>query len=162
VEDSVQEEETPRPAVPSAMWWLAAAAGGLWLMLLTTLGGSPGGGMDRGLAIAARLLLGLPALWVALAALLLLGGRGAALPGWVGPAAVIVLPMSGMAAFLGLDRSAPTPWGFYSLALLPGLFVAYAFWARLPWLHRALPPGPTSAAVWGFAGLLSLAALASV
>src|SRR5260370_41048636 len=72
-----------------------------------------------------------------------------------GIAASILVPASAVAAVIALQFiKYHTGWQLLVPALIPPLIAAYAFWARLPQLHQALPPVLTGIAVWG--GVLAL------
>ena len=70
-------------------------------------------------------------LWVLLAVMIVVAAVTGNMPVWARIAAGILVP-----------------------ALIPPLIAAYALWARLPQLHRVLPPVLTGIAVWG--GVLAL------
>jgi hypothetical protein len=97
-------------------------------------------------------------LWVVLAAMLVAGGIGGAMPRWAALLAVILVPASGIAAVTGIDMcSRHMPWAIVFPAILPLLIAFYAFWARLTRLHARLPPERTSTAVWASVFFLSSA-----
>jgi hypothetical protein len=97
--------------------------------------------------------------WILLAVVMLIGGINGDMPNWAAIVASLLLPLSGFAAGDALTLLEDDASPLYQL--VPGLtapvMAAYALWARLPVLHRALPPLPTSATVWGVVALLSLA-----
>jgi hypothetical protein len=78
-----------------------------------------------------------------------------AMPVWARIAAGILVPASAISAAIAVEfikyRSG---WQLLVPALIPPLIAAYALWARLPQLHRVLPPVLTGIAVWG--GVLAL------
>jgi hypothetical protein len=113
--------------------------------------------MGRGMASGFALVLVL-AEWFFLAILLLIGGVKGEMPVWSAMTALILLPLSGIAAINALtllDHDASPAY-----QLVPGLLAPiiglYAMWARLSVLHRVLPPLPTSLAAWSAVAILSL------
>ena len=91
--------------------------------------------------------------------MLVIAGITGSMPKWVGFLAIVLVPMSGIAAFTALDMvSRHMPWALLFLVVLPILIVFYVFWARLPTLHAALEAQRTSTAVWGSIFALSIAA----
>jgi lipoprotein NlpI len=94
-------------------------------------------------------------LWILLAVMIVVAGLTGKMPVWAGIAAAILLPASAVASAIAVEfvkyRSG---WQIFVPALIPPLIAAYAFWARLPQLHRVLPPVLTGIAVWG--GVLAL------
>ncbi len=129
------------------------------LMLLQVMEPMAHGDAVVGQAIAE--LVTIFALWVVLAIMLVAGGIGGAMPRWAAIVAVILVPMSGIAATVGADMSSRhMPWAIVFPAALPALIAFYAFWARLTRLHARLPPEQTSAAVWASVFVLSIAAFA--
>lgn len=80
------------------------------------------------------------------------------MPRWAAVAAVFLLPLSGVAAFVAVDMcSRHIGWAIVFPALLPALIALYAIWARFPQLHERLPEATTSAAAWS--AVLALAPL---
>jgi hypothetical protein len=99
-------------------------------------------------------------LWIVLAILLFLGGKGQKMPPQARVAAAILLPLSGVAAFYATDlHQRYAGWAIVVPALLPPLIALYAMWARLPVLHAALPAKIINAAVWGAILVLTIAPL---
>jgi lipoprotein NlpI len=124
------------------------------------------GGEDafgRGLAGVIAIFFGV-VLWGLLAILLLIGWRKGEMPRWAAVAVAILLPLSAVAAAIAMDLGPSDVWWLawvpiFVPILLPPLIAAYALWARLPQLHRALPPNATSVALLGLVMLLTLAPL---
>ena len=132
----------------------------LYGLLLANAVNQPAGGGESGIAAALAGLFLTVGLWIVLAVMLVVAGITGSMPRWVGFLALVLVPMSGVAAFTALDMcSRHMPWALLFLVLLPVLIVFYAFWARLPAL-RARFGEPTSAAVWGSVFALSIAAFA--
>jgi hypothetical protein len=97
-------------------------------------------------------------LWIVLAILLFLGGKGQKMPPQARVAAAILLPLSGVAAIYAADLNARyAGWAIVVPALLPPLIALYAMWMRLPVLHAALPAKIINAAAWGAILVLTIA-----
>lgn len=103
----------------------------------------------------------LQALWVLLAAILLVGILRGAAPAGMALAAILVLLFAAVATFLGMDKASSRRFAYAAFLLLPPLFTAYAFWARIPGLRARIGPVPATAGVFGPAMLLSVACLAA-
>ncbi len=96
-------------------------------------------------------------LWVVLAIMLIAGGIGGAMPRWAAFLAVVLVPMSGVAAVVAIDMcSRHMPAAILFPAVLPVLIAFYAFWARLTRWHARWPPQPTSTAIWASVFVLSI------
>jgi hypothetical protein len=95
------------------------------------------------------------ALWIALVAMLVMGGVMGGMPRWVAWLAIVLVPMAGVADVVAVDMCGRhMPWAVVVVVLLPLLIGFYAFWARLRF--KSAPPGErTSAFVWGAVFLLS-------
>lgn len=124
------------------------------------LGDLRSGGLDamgRGFDEAFAVIFGI-AVWGLLGTVTLIGGIKGNLPLWAGIAAAILIPLSAAAALISLNLVGPqTGWLIYVPLAMPPVIAAYALWARIAALHRALPPTPTSAVALGLLGLLILA-----
>ena len=130
---------------------------GMFAILSDSNGADPA---TRGLGTAFASMFGF-ALWLVLAILLLLAAAAGAMPKWAGIAAVILLPLSGVAAFIAANTDGEKGgWPILVPLLIPLPIALYALWARLPALHRAMPAGIASAAAWGIVILLGAAPLA--
>ena len=153
-------DDLSRPrSVPIGSLLLFLLACGFYVTLLATATShSSGGEAAFGEGIQAFFLT--IALWVVLAMLLIAGGVMGEMPRWAAIAAGFLHPLSGVAAFVALDMcSRGIVLAVVFPLLLPALIALYAMWARLPRLHAALPPGPTSKAAWGLVLVLSIAPL---
>jgi hypothetical protein len=108
-------------------------------------------GLVRGLFIVS--------LWIVLAILVFRrGGNSQKMPPQALVAAVILLPLSGVAAIYVADLYASyAGWAIVVPALLPPLIALYAMWMRLPELHAALPAKIINPAAWGAILVLTLA-----
>jgi hypothetical protein len=93
--------------------------------------------------------------WIILGILLWLG----AMPRWAGPVIGALHILAGLAGGFAIERIAKAPGGWLMLVpiLLPPLIALFALWARLPTLHKALPPDPTSAVMIGAIALVIVA-----
>jgi hypothetical protein len=156
---SVEQASARKPPIGAIVMLLVA--GFLYLGMMVNLAEMQNANTDamgRGLASGFALVFTL-AEWVALATMLLIGAVNGAMPGWAAITAALLVPLSGVAAIITLrllDRGAGPGYQLVP-GLLPPLTAGYALWARLPALHRTLPPLPTSVAAWGAVALLSLA-----
>lgn len=98
----------------------------------------------RGLAAAFAVIFG-AALWIVLGILLMVASSKGKMPGWASIAALVLLPLSAVAAFMAIELYTRNGgWPIIVLALLPPLFVMYALWARISALNVLLPAKPTS------------------
>ena len=130
-----------------------------FLMLASAATPMAAGDAAMGDAIAALFLTF--GLWVVLAIMLVVGGVTGAMPRWAAILAVVLVPMSGVAAVTALDMcSRHMQWAIVFDVVLPALITFYAFWAGMPQLHDKLPPERTSAVVWAAVFLLSAATFA--
>jgi len=97
-------------------------------------------------------------LWIVLAILLFLRGKGQKMPPQTRVAAAILLPLSGVATIYATDLYASyAGWAIVVPALLPPLIALYAMWARLPVPHAALPAKTVNAAIGGAILVLTIA-----
>jgi len=149
--------DDPTAAKPPPIGLLALLILGIALYAATIgsiadLGSSDAAGRALGEAFGVIFGFGL---WIVLAAMVVIGGVNGKMPVWAGIAAAILVPASGVAAVIATEFiKYRTGWQLLVPALIPPLIAAYAFWARLPQLHRVLPPILTGIAVWG--GVLAL------
>jgi len=110
---------------------------------LSDLHGSDAAG--NGITAAFAVLFGI-GVWVWLGILLLIAGVKGNLPFWAGIAVAILLPASAVTSAIGLDMETPqNPWLLIEPFALPPLIAAYALYARLTGLHRAIPLVPVTA-----------------
>jgi hypothetical protein len=101
-------------------------------------------------------------LWVVLALALLVAAVIGHMPRTAGFAALLLHPISGVAALVAIDAVSRHVEGALAVvALLPPLIAFYALWARLPTLRASAPQGLVGAAIWGAVALLSASALAT-
>lgn len=101
-------------------------------------------------------------LWIVLALMLIVGAVMGRMPLWAGIAALLLHPLSGIAAVAALDAVSRRINGeIVVLFLLPLLIAFYAFWARMTQWHDRYPPGPVSGFVWAAVALISGGALAA-
>ena len=148
-------------AAPLGMTALLALAATLYAGLLI-VGAAPLQGGEAAYSQAWGALLLTFWLWVVLALALVVGAVKGRMPIAAAIAALLLLPISGVAAFVALDAASRHIEGALGLvALLPPLIAFYAVWARLPSLRAVAPAGIVAAAVWGAVALLSAAAFAT-
>ena len=161
------EPRAPQMAFIGA-WLLLGLACLLYLGLMHDLvpsparefiqGGEPASNaIGRGLAeLFAFLLIFL--LWIVLAILVFLRGKGQKMPPLALVASAILLPLSGVAAVYAADLYASyAGWAIVVPALLPPLIALYAMWGRLPVLHSALPAKIINPVAWSAMLVLTLA-----
>ena len=120
----------------------------LYAAMMGCLADAPGSdAFGRGLALAYAAILG-AALWVVLAALLIVAGAQGRMPVWAAIGAVILLPLSCVAVWMAGDAVGRGDSSALLIpALLPPLFALYALWARLPSLHGMLRASVVSGVV---------------
>jgi hypothetical protein len=148
-------------AAPLGMMTALALAAALYVALLVT-SAAPLEGGEAAYSQAWGALLLTFWLWVVLALALTVGAVMGRMPRAAGIAALLLHPISGVAAFVAIDAvSRHVPGAFGVVALLPPLIAFYALWARLPSLSASAPAGIVAAAVWGAVALLSAAAFAT-
>jgi len=140
---------------------LLALAAALYVALLVT-SAAPLDGGEAAYSQAWGALLLTSWLWVVLALALVVGAVVGHMPRAAGFAALLLHPVSGVAAFVAIDAvSRHVPGALAIVALLPPLIALYALWARLPSLNASAPAGIVAGAVWGAVALLSAAAFAT-
>ena len=136
-------------SVPLGASLLFAIACGLYIaMLASVTSPAEAGGGEAAIGAAFQELFVTVGLWIVLAVLLLVGGIMGEMPRWSAIVAVVLHPLSGVAAFIALDMcSRNIGWAIVFPVLLPALIALYAVWARLPQLRRVLSAKTTSTAV---------------
>lgn len=147
------DARSPAPAsLPIGMLVVLLIAMVCYLGMLANMGEMQNASTDamgRGLASGFALVFMLIE-WLLLAILLLIGGVKGEMPVWSAIVAVALVPLSAGAAIGVLEPL--DNHGDPHFQLVPGLLApvmaAYALWARIPALHRVLPPQPTSIATW--------------
>ncbi len=150
--------DTAAPARrPTWLWVLAGLAMLAWLALVLSELTRPS---TRGEYMVGFYLMQmniLAAMWAFVLVAVALAMRGSAAPrGMVVPAMAIML----LSAVTTLLPRPPMVWmGMFGILVLPPLYLAYAFWARLPALQARIGPTAATSGVWGFALLLALACL---
>ena len=150
-------ELQPRKIWPIGTILLFALTGVLYVAMLTTISFSAGGG-EAAFSQAIAALFAVIGLWVLLALLLFAGAILGKMPRWSAAAAVIFVPVSGVAMFVAIDMcSRHIAWAVIVPIMLPLLIALYAAWARWPRFHTAFPAKQTSMIVWGVIFVLSTA-----
>jgi hypothetical protein len=149
-------ESTPR--MPIGTYLVLALAFGLYVAMLLNVQVPAGGGEAR-IANAYQVLFLTLWLWIALAVLLVMCGVMGGMPRWAAVAAVLLHPLSGVAAVVAIDMAERHGWAIIFPIALPLLITLYAMWARFPQLHTRFPATMTSLTVWGATLVLSVLAL---
>jgi hypothetical protein len=154
------KDQTLSGGVPYGAIALFAIAFLLYAGLLANLLGSRGTDMaGRGMALGFDAIIGL-VLWIVLAGLFALAWFNGRLPGWLAVAALIVLPLSAIAAAAAAGLAEERGWWLMAAPIaLPPLLALLALWGRLPALHDVLPVGPTTAVLGGAIVLLTVVPL---
>lgn len=149
----------PLRSKPIGSLLLLLLACGFYVAMLINAAPATGSG-EAAIGAAIEEMFVIAGLWIVLAILLLVGGLMGRMPGWAAIVAILLHPLSGVAAFVAIDMwSRKIGWAIVFPVLLPPLLALYAIWARLPQLHRVFPAAPTSAAVLGMILVLSIAPL---
>jgi|SRR5579859_6265629 len=136
----------------------------LWIYTLSLLGSltgsdAAGNGMTQGFAVLGTILL-----WVLLGLFTLAASIGGQVPPLGLVAALLLIPVSGVAAgaafqLLIRPKAPPYLWPLLIPALVPPLVLLFDVWGLLPMLRATLPPGPLTGAIWGLVLAASLAIL---
>jgi hypothetical protein len=148
-------------AAPLGMIALLALAAVLYVALLVT-SAAPLEGGEAAYSQAWGALLLTFWLWMLLALALIVGAVKGRMPRAAGFTALLLHPISGVAAFVAIDAVSRHVHGALAIvALLPPLIAFYALWARLPSLRASAPSGIVGAAAWGAVALLSAGAFAT-
>ena len=149
----------PQRSAPIGAFLLFAVACGLYVAMLVNAATPLGGGEAAFGDTIASLFLTF-ALWIVLALLLVNGGLMGEMPRWSAIVAVMLVPLSGVAAFVAIDMcSGHILWAIAFPATLPPLIAAYAMWTRLPRLRALLPSSAISLSEWILVFVLSIAPL---
>jgi hypothetical protein len=155
----VTNVSSPHRSVPFGTILVLAIACVLYVAMLATISFSAGGG-DASVGRAIVSLLVTLGTWIALAVLLAVGGIMGDMPRWAAWVAVILLPLSGVAAITAIDMcSRRIEWAVIFPIVLPLLIATYALWARVPRFHAAISAERMSACVWVLVLVLSVTAL---
>ena len=135
---------------------LALIAAALLVLLAGNALYVPAGGGEALMAQAFQMVFIAFALWIALVAMLVMGGVMGGMPRWVAWLAIVLVPMAGVADVVAVDMcSRHMEWAVVLVAALPLLVAFYAWWARLRGAKAAPAQERTSAAVWGAVFFLS-------
>lgn len=143
--------QTTAPGFPWVMTILLAFAAIIYLTFVANLLGARGSdAAGRGMALGFAAFQGL-ALWLIIGILFAIAFYRGAMPGYAMAAAIVFVPLSGIAAgsATGLYMERHGEWLIAVPIVLPLLLVLYAFWARFPGWHDALPSGATTAVLGG-------------
>lgn len=154
---SDSDREKPRP--PYLFMAVLALAALFYALLLNDGFRFKSGGGDAVLSASFAIIYDVLAVWVALAALLVIAAVKGAMPVSGRVAAVVLTPASGAATAAAIDLATRGGrWALVLPCLLPPLIALYAAWARLPRLRAAASAGVATAAIWGAVLVLSAAA----
>jgi hypothetical protein len=148
-----------RRSAPIGLYLLLPVAGILYVLLLqNALRPFPGGeGAFSGAFEAFFIVAGL---WITLIVMMLVAVDSGAMPRWCSLLATVLVPLSGVAAFVAVDMcSRNMRWAVIFPALAAPLIAFYATWSRSHWLLARLPAQSTSLATWGAILILSVAPL---
>jgi len=135
----MSDQTAPRPPIGMlALLILAALLYAATVGSIADLGSTDAAGRALGEAFGVIYGFGL---WIVLAAMIVIGGLNGKMPVWATVVAAILVPASAVASVIAIEFiKYHTGWQLLVPALIPPLIAAYALWARLPQLHRALPP----------------------
>jgi hypothetical protein len=148
-------------AAPFGMLTLLGLAAALYIALLSAAAAPLEGG-EAAYSQAWGALLLTFWLWAVLALALIVGAVMGQMPLAFGLAALLLHPISGVAAIVAIDAVSRHIQGAIAfVALLPPLIAFYALWARLPSLRSRAPATTVGAIVWGAVALLSAGAFAT-
>jgi hypothetical protein len=146
-----------RRAVPIGTLILFALAAVLYVAMLANVPFSSGGGEDA-FSQAIASFYTVFGLWIVLAVLVVVSAVAGTMPRWSGFAAFVLIPLSGIAAFVAIDMcSRHIPQAIIVLILLPLLIAFCAAWARWPGVRARFPGGDVSMASWGAIFVVSVA-----
>jgi hypothetical protein len=147
---------TPRPY---GLFALMAIAAVLYVLMFVNAM-MPMGGGEAAFSDAYQAFLIVVGLWIVLAVMLLVGGIMGSMPRWAGWTAVLLVPLSGVAAFAAIDMCSRNMRGAIVFPAALALIIAfYAYWARATHLHATIPAQSISGLVWGAVFFLSVIAL---
>lgn len=148
-----------QPPKPIGLYLLLPIAGVLYILLLQN-GLSPVAGGEGAIASAYEALFVVAALWITLIVMMLVAVDSGAMPRWCSFLAAVLVPLSGVAAFVAIDMcSRNMRWAIVFPAFLAPLIAFYALWTRTPRLLARLPAQSTSVSTWGAIFVLSMAPL---
>jgi hypothetical protein len=152
-------ELEPNRTIPLGTIVLMVLASMLYVAMLTTVSFSAGGG-DAAMDKALKSFFSTVALWIMLAFLVANGVLMGKTPRWVLVAGVVLVPLSGVAAFVAMDMcSRHIEWAVIGPVLLPLLIAAYATVARFAKLRAAFPGHGFDISTWSMIAVLSVTLL---
>jgi hypothetical protein len=143
--------------VPIGTFVLLAVACVLYFGMMGSLSGlHETDAMGRGMALGFGAMFGV-ALWLVLAALLLVAALNGRLTDVATIGASILLPLSAIAASVAIDLyGTGAAWALAVPLLVPPLIMAYVLWTRVPSLQMKFPPLPVTAGVGALVAILTL------
>jgi hypothetical protein len=149
----------PQRSTRIGAFLLFAVACGLYIAMLVNAA-TPLGRGEAAFSDAIASLFLTVTLWIVLALLLVNGALMGEMPRWSAIVAVMLVPLSGVAAFVAIDMcSRHIQWAIAFPTTLPPLIAAYAMWARLPRLRALFPSSAISRSAWIMVFVLSIAPL---
>jgi hypothetical protein len=147
---------------PYGLFALMAIAAVLYVLMLVNALSPPSGSGEARISDAYAAFFLTVGLWIVLAIMLFVGGIMGAMPRWAAWLAVLLVPLSGVAAFAAIDMCSRNMQGAIIFPVaLPLIIAFYAYWARSSQLHDTMPAKRISTLVWGAVFFLSVIALAS-
>jgi hypothetical protein len=146
---------------PYSLFVLIALACPLYVIMIANAINTRAGGGEAAMANAFEALFVTGGLWILLAIMLIVAGVMGAMPRWAAIVAIVLIPLSGVAAFIAIDMcSRNMPAAAVFPALLAPIIAGYAYWTRSTRLHQKLPPQQASLLAWGSVLVLSLLPMA--
>lgn len=149
--------ETDPPARPYGFFVILALTAVLYVAVLDIAATIEPGGGEAAFGNGVEALLATFALWIGLAILLMIAGVMGEMSRSGAIAAIVLVPMSGVAAFAAVDMcSRHLKGAIVFVAVLPLLIAYYAASARLPKLRGSFSAKETGLAAWGAVFALSV------
>ncbi|MDP2408828.1 MAG: hypothetical protein Q8M26_00915 [Pseudolabrys sp.] len=141
---------------------LGTLALAIWAVMVLTLADLTGSDPAGNAIAQAYATIELVAVWLLLGALAALAATKGTFARPAGIAALVLIPVSGLAAVLALGllsepKLAPYRWPIIIPALVPPLVIAFCLWVLLPRWRAAISDRRAIAIAWGGALVLSLA-----
>jgi hypothetical protein len=131
---------------------LILLAGFLWIYV-SAIAVDMGKSDAAGNAMAAGFAgLGAIALWVLLAIILLIAGAAGEMPAWCAAAAVVLLPVSGYSAVVGIDfihHNGKPRWIALAPMVVPPIVMIFAIWTAFAAVNRLIDPRVAGISAWG-------------
>ena len=143
---------------PYGLFALMGLACPLYVVMIVNALTTRAGGGEAAFGDAFEALFVTTGLWILLAIMLIAAGIMGAMPRWAAIAWIVLIPLSGVGAFVAIDMcSRNMPGAVVFPALLALAIAFYAYWARSTRLHETMPPRETSLLTLGAVFVLSIA-----